>query len=1459
MAYLNSRASLQLFVDNIGSGLSMPVQLEISRAPGEPDAYVSKFDSRVVSYCVIEKGNGYISPPTISVDGNAEAEIVLVGGVEEILFKPSGFITTTTPTPTINITPSPSLSRTPTATPTITKSVSITPTSTTTLTLSTTKTVTPTHTPTTTATPTITRTQTLTPSISPTHTSSSAIFNINNFSNLNFDNNNTIFTNQNIELSPGSGFRAPPNIVFEGIGFKAETTTEIVGGIESVDIAMAGEGYQVAPLILVDGDGYGAKLEAKISGYIYRTFISDAGLYTNGTTLNITADSGNATFSGVMSTPDPYTGLISLIEVAITNPGSGYHKAPNINISSPNNNTSRQARAYCSINAGISSINIKSSGYGYTKPPKLSIVRIQPSETEIYKPNDQARFVKITPTPTQTSTPTQTQTPSYSPTITCTPTTSVTRTTTPTQSLTLTPSISSSPTPSITPSDYTNLVISSTGSIGPTPTSSRTATPTKSITPSPTVTKTKTPTITPTPTKTTTPTNTVTKTSSPTLTPTSTVTPTRSQTPTITPSPTIKHPDIISYDAILIPRMSYSISKINIIDPGRYRYPNKPELKAQPAYTAEYKAIIDDAGNGFEFTPTVKIIGSTISSAFRVRKDPVCLPIINYKIGSVEILDAGDGYTIPPKIVLNGGYDPIKGTKAQLIAQVNNGRVQSINISNSGNFYRSYPDIKIFAQNDTGYGLKIKLKLIGSLEDVYITEIGHNLTPGSPNNQIIFEGGGSGVTNPRAHVVLNNTAGSGFYGIANVNYHVDHVKITDPGSDYDFSPAVRLSGGEQRVFNDINPKPAIIQSRIEGVVKEITITDPGSDFTRCPSPIVPEILMVGSKPIPGFVSAVFNNSREEWYNRARKKLKTGTFDVLTGNTSLSARVIPSLHDWGEWNPNNTISLFDSGTCIYPNTLRLTLDVVSDFPYNLPFELIRDLDYQIVSDPSSCCNVQISPLTTNPGLVSLFAEALGVASSGDLFKDSPEFLFYEKPHLLFYNSYDLSSKTYLNFAGYSASYKDTTSVSNTGYLNTNKTPSTHVGDYSQEFFLTLNSISSPDYDRYSNSYGVNIEGKIKGFSELYYETGSFDNAQKWIKMSGFFDTLPSFYIEDEVGEDTTVSMTKFSNNFTRLVHYKTGYQPNDNYINNSTDDWYTLDNIIGPNVLKTNLRISDGGSNYTSRAILVCSGAGVPTSWNNPPIFNISVNSGSISNITINNGGAGFAESILPWNRHHIYFSGGGGSGASGILLTSWNTVSNFYQQANPYNTNASITGILLLNSGTGYTSAPTPIIIDGSPTWNNIEYNNKLINKNNNNYTQVGVFPLVDFYYKDSVIAGCPRPTPEQKHQISQGFISEETRVFAAHRIHKHYIDGVLDDALVGYILPPGPRPPVISYGLEYQRWTLGAAQPSTYNTSPYITIANADSITNAGSILPEIRAEIPRWQTVYSDTILLKQEGPIE
>lgn len=1415
----------------IGSGFILPIQLELDSAPEEASAYVSNFESMVVAACIIDPGRGYTSLPEISFDGGggngAAGTPIMVGRVKSVNFNPGPEVTPTVFTVSPSVTASPTCSNT--MTPSITKTASSSPTPTKSVTPSITHSNTPSNTPTQTPTPTLTRTPTLTPSITPSQ--SPVIIECQNILN-----DSILFTAMSENSNNGgSGYLVAPNIDFEGRGIKAEAICDKISGfISSVDIAIAGEFYQEAPRIVVNGDGFGAKLVAKISGYIYRTFVSDPGLYPSGTVLSITPSSGNATFSGVMTAPDPDTGNISLLEVAIVDPGNSYDSRPSINIIS-NSETIRPAAAYCKINAGISEILVESPGVAFTKSPKISIIRNDDIAHTDYTDNKNIKFEYLTPTPTNTPTCTNTPTPSYSPTTTCTPTVSPTKTQTPTMSPTLTQSVSYSPTASITPSDPTNLVISNNSlEFTPTPTASKTSTPTTSITPSPTVTKTKTPTPTLTPTKTNTPTNTSTKTQTPTITKSYSPTATASPTPSITPSPSTGYPrDTVNYDAILIPRMSYSIRSLSILDPGLYDYGVTPTIKPIPAYTAAYKATIVNPGSGFTSTPSAKVIGSTVSSKYRNTEDPECLAVINFKIQEIEVINGGYNYSLPPKIVLHGGYDPIKGIKAECTAVVSDGVITSVIVDNFGDFYRSAPDIKILSESGSGYGAVLRTKLVGTLEDVYITNVGRNLTPNSPNKFIIFEGGGP--NNDASAYITTEASGEGLNATANISYSLVGIEITEGGNNYKYPPEITISGGDLQKFNEENPKPAKAQARIEGLVRNIYVTNGGKNYGPC-YPKGLGVHPIGSsrrRDTQYYLSSFIQESIP---------FHTGVFDAINSKFFESDFAVPNPTIISGIVTDNTDGLpkFNDGTnsgYYMPSSLYF---------YNIPF--------------------------------------------------------IEQPHIIFEDSYALSTKTYLEFAGWSTSSTGLLEliIPTTGLLSTNKRSIPREKLIPEEDYdnHTITSLYSPYanvggaslgrehlYDNRKPPY-VSFKGDIVGIDSR----STYNDTETGLGLHcyGFFDTLPTITIQDITGDGGTASLTQLENKLVRLLDHSgsiscrnisSGLKLS---LDDSGDDYYSIFGYTsnsGINVrTKSNLTID--GTNYTTNSILVCESGGIPTSWNNPPTFNISISGGKIADISIVNSGLGFGVSLLGDNDDDlsslVYFSGGGGSGGVAKLIADINNIC--YASGaitSKYELMGKIVDVQILNRGSGYELTPTPIIVDYSPTWDNIEINRKNYIANTIKYlnssqtlSKFGILPTIDLLYTNAKPFET-RKAKDHNYQISTGFnlssanysigqamfrgglefINDPTgSYFITHinpftngdiLLNTHFYNGKIDEILIGYI--------------------NGIKPFSHYDSNdiPNIRVANEAEISRSGIEIPTFEAFVPKWdKNIFSRTTLLRNFG---
>lgn len=238
----------------------------------------------------------------------------------------------------------------------------------------------------------------------------------------------------------------------------------------------------------------------------------------------------------------------------------------------------------------------------------------------------------------------------------------------------------------------------------------------------------------------------------------------------------------------------------------------------------------------------------------------------------------------------------------------------------------------------------------------------------------------------------------------------------------------------------------------------------------------------------------------------------------------------------------------------------------------------------------------------------------------------------------------------------------------------------------------------------------------------------------------------------------------------------------------------------------------------------------------------------------------------------VYFSGGGGSGAVARLISDINYAEHleFSGVQNKYGFAGYIQKVEIINSGSGYESIPTPIIVDYSPTWDNIEMNRKNYISNSIKYLDKtitynhrGILPVMNLLFTNYKpfeirnIANLGRseflyysdyPGVVDRRQISEPF---NTRSFGRSYVSKifgrsgddflvniHYHYGKIDEILIndtvfnGY--PFRPR--------------------NHYNDTPTISIVNAAEIANSGVVLPVFEAFIPKWdREKFSANILYR------
>ncbi len=137
---------------------------------------------------------------------------------------------------------------------------------------------------------------------------------------------------------PGSGYTTAPTIGFTGGGGTGATATALLntGEVTSITLTEAGTGYTAAPTITLSAPPSGTTATAVASYTTFKTGVVSV-LVTNGGTGFGASGSFSATFSGGGGSGAAGTAIVSggqVVEVIMTNLGSGYTSAPTVTFGS---------------------------------------------------------------------------------------------------------------------------------------------------------------------------------------------------------------------------------------------------------------------------------------------------------------------------------------------------------------------------------------------------------------------------------------------------------------------------------------------------------------------------------------------------------------------------------------------------------------------------------------------------------------------------------------------------------------------------------------------------------------------------------------------------------------------------------------------------------------------------------------------------------------------------------------------------------------------------------------------------------------------------------------------------------------------------------------------------------------------------------------------------------------------
>ena len=184
----------------------------------------------------------------------------------------------------------------------------------------------------------------------------------------------------------GSGYRDPPAVAIEGGGGSGAAAVATIGGqVRSIELTSAGTGYTEAPTVAITGGGgAGATATASFGGVVSDIIIGSSGAYSTVDNYpdddvlpgapQITIEGGGGSGAKAEVTKmNWYEGIVG--SVTITNGGSGYVTAPDVTITStdedgspayPDRQEYTTATGTASIVDGVvTGVRIDSGGNGY--------------------------------------------------------------------------------------------------------------------------------------------------------------------------------------------------------------------------------------------------------------------------------------------------------------------------------------------------------------------------------------------------------------------------------------------------------------------------------------------------------------------------------------------------------------------------------------------------------------------------------------------------------------------------------------------------------------------------------------------------------------------------------------------------------------------------------------------------------------------------------------------------------------------------------------------------------------------------------------------------------------------------------------------------------------------------------------------------------------------------------------
>ena len=673
----------------------------------------------------------------------------------------------------------------------------------------------------------------------------------------------------------------------------------------------------------------------------------------------------------------------------------------------------------------------------------------------------------------------------------------------------------------------------------------------------------------------------------------------------------------------------FSLSSIRVTKGGEYR--------AAPAVSIESRGHVDaltlsSAGSGYSSAPLLQIVDSCGVGA-------TAFCTIDGQVTHVSVAGGGRGYAVAPLVTLVGGYSPSSGSRASAEAVINKetGLLVSINITDAGSGYFEPPTVRF------------------SPVDAAILQIGEvdEETGGIISVNVVS--GGYGYGEPPAITVVHPRGRDAELEAVVSGGVITAVVVVEEGERYTNQGAL---------FSVSYPQPtahATAVASISGGISSVTLTDCGRNYEPDHPPAV---LVIGGGGTGAAITATVAKAGSA---AAQARINGSILCVDVTNAGSDYKQEPRLE------VDNSGNIFISESLAVLNTGGVTQeehdDVVTQHSAVLASAISGKINSISVINPGSGYNEVGSYNSGDPPFVRASIQGSDVTLQGVLNADrgfssvdlppDEDNTFVEKPFLYASNAY--AAEATLSAVGGAYSFRRELLVP-PDFEPIQSLPAEyaavrmHTGIGDSRFYLLDEQASVPEcrIANYSTSYTssrfyVLIQGSVAGFAVN-------DD------IAGFlppFAEEPTYTLEDPSGTGCEISL---------------GYESGSNY-------WRQVN-------------VSSGGHSYTLAGRISARG-GTWEAWSNRATATATIDqSGRVVSVTVTSPGGGYSHGqqfysdgitgeVWDGNSVDVFFSGGGGSGASAVASVNLAT--------------GGVSSIAVINGGSGYVSAPTVVIMDRLP------------------------------------------------------------------------------------------------------------------------------------------------------------------